>query len=534
MALNRRTLQNVRARKAQKSRVVAASLPAPVGGLNARDSIAAMKEDEAVELINFFPTATDVVLRYGAKYANASGGFGGPTLMAYQGLRDNYLISILGTGAAYNPISGQPYYVTPGGVSVRVNEPICEYTNFPTPAGNYLFFVNGADQPGIFDGTLWTNPTITGVNANDFVNINAHKNRLWFVEKNTLSAWYLPVQSISGAAAKLDLSSFASEGGYLVAMATWTIDAGYGVDDLAVFITSRGQVIIYRGTDPSSATTWAMVGVYKFGSPVGRRCWTKYKGDLLILCQDGLVSLASGLQSSRLDPRVAITDKISTAISEAIAAYGNNFGWQVIAFPKQDMLLINVPVAVNKESFQFVMNTLTGAWCKFTGWNARCWALWNDDLYFSAGADNGILANAVCKAWQTAQDQGVGVSAKAIQAFSYFGSPAQQKRFTVLRPTFYVSGTSLMNPMFNVNFSRVYQSTGMLTYAPTSSGAALWDTAVWDTDTWSDEFVLMQVKTAAGGMGYNGAPVIIAQTANANSFIKWVATDVLLEPGNFV
>ena len=272
MALNRRTLRQVRASKAQKSRVVAASLPAPVGGWNARDSIAAMKEDEAVELINFFPTATDVTLRYGAEYSIASGGYGGgPTLMAYQGLRDSYLIAILRNGYAVNPLTGQSYYVTPGGTAVRVNEPICEYTNFPTPAGNFLYFVNGADQPGIFDGNLWTNPTITGVNANDFVNINAHKNRLWFVEKNTLSAWYLPVQSLSGAAAELDLSSFASEGGYLVAMATWTIDAGYGVDDLAVFITSQGQVIIYRGTDPASASTWAMVGAYKLGSPIGQR-----------------------------------------------------------------------------------------------------------------------------------------------------------------------------------------------------------------------------------------------------------------------
>ena len=67
--------------------------------------------------------------------------------------------------------------------------------------------------------------------------------------------------SVGGAAQVLDLSSIAKYGGHLVDLDTWTIDAGYGVDDNLVFITSNGEVIVYRGTDPSSAATWALAGV---------------------------------------------------------------------------------------------------------------------------------------------------------------------------------------------------------------------------------------------------------------------------------
>jgi hypothetical protein len=39
------------------------------------------------------------------------------------------------------------------------------------------------------------------------------KSRVWFIEKDTLKAWYLPTASVGGAAQALDLSSVAHLGG---------------------------------------------------------------------------------------------------------------------------------------------------------------------------------------------------------------------------------------------------------------------------------------------------------------------------------
>jgi len=50
---------------AQGRNATTASLAAPIGGWNARDSLAEMKPLDAVQLVNFFPTPTDVTLRKG-------------------------------------------------------------------------------------------------------------------------------------------------------------------------------------------------------------------------------------------------------------------------------------------------------------------------------------------------------------------------------------------------------------------------------------------------------------------------------------
>jgi hypothetical protein len=65
-----------------------ASLPAPVGGLNARDSLAEMEAKDAVILENWWPSTTDVAIRKG--YANWSTGYGAAveTLFKYTSLAE--------------------------------------------------------------------------------------------------------------------------------------------------------------------------------------------------------------------------------------------------------------------------------------------------------------------------------------------------------------------------------------------------------------------------------------------------------------
>jgi len=54
------------------------SLPAPIGGWNARYSLAEMNPLDAVVMVNFFPTPTDVTMRKG--YTKYSTGITGAVL----------------------------------------------------------------------------------------------------------------------------------------------------------------------------------------------------------------------------------------------------------------------------------------------------------------------------------------------------------------------------------------------------------------------------------------------------------------------
>ena len=495
------------------------SVSAPVAGWNARDPIAEMKDKDAVILDNFFCTPYDVMLRYG--YSNWATGITGN----------------VNTLASYSPPSGtikmfacagaNIYDVTSSGavgaaVQTGLTSDKWQHLNFGTAGGNFLYMVNGADAPRYYDGASWTNAAITGCTPANLINVTAFAKRLWFCEKNTLKVWYLPVLSVAGAATSIDFSGLFNRGGYIMAMGDWSLDAGYGMDDYAVFITSEGQVAIYKGTDPSAPATWALIGVYDIGSPIGRRCLMKYAGDVLIICKDGLAPLSKSLMSSRVNSQEMLTDKIQHVMSDYTTAYGANFGWETVLYPSENMLLVNVPTS-SSTSYQLVMNTISGAWSRFTGWNANCFELHGDLLYFGG---NGV----VCKAWDTQADNDTNINFEAQQSFSYLGSGGQLKQVKMLRPIISTDGNPAILLGVNADFDTT-APTGIPTFSPSTT--ATWDVATWDGALfWGGDLQIKKDWQTAFCIGY----CISAHMAGASKNLKlrWAATDYLIEGGGVI
>ena len=509
--------------RAQKAVSGASSVSAPVGGWNARDAVADMKPEDAVFLRNLIPSTTNVVLRAG--YSRFSTGLPSKvdTLMAYSSGTSQQLWAASG-GGFYNVSAGGA--VGAAAVSGLTNSR-WQYVNITTPGGSYMMAVNGADKLETYNGTTWNADgsgapyDITGVDTRDVIQINLHQNRVWLIVKNTLKPFYLGTSSIGGAATAFDLSAVAKRGGYLMAMGTWTIDAGQGPNDYAAFITSNGEIMVYSGTNPASSTTWALVGVWWLGSPVGRRCFVKYAGDLALICNDGVFPMSAALQSSRLNPRVALSDKIMFAVSEAITNYGANFGWQLIPYPNKNMLILNVPISEGSAQQQYVMNTITQAWCNFTGWQANCWELWQDDIYF--GGDG-----YVGKAWNTNSDNGVDIVGDGLQAFSYFGSKAQ-KRFTMMRPVIYTDGASTVSAGINLDYD-INDTTTPIAFSPPTAG--LWGTGIWGSSAWGSSLSVSLVWQGVRGVGFAAAPHFKA-SSNTNQ-VQWVSTDLVYERGGIL
>ena len=513
------------AAKPQGPKPLYVTLSAPVGGWNARDSIAKMPPLDAVTLINYFPSTTSVNLRYG--YSKHGTGFSGlaQTLMAYSGAATSKLFTVTSAGNIYDVTSAGA--VGAAAVTGLTNGK-WQYENIANPTAPYLMGVNGVDKAVFYTGSAWARDgdgppyDITGGDSSTWIDLECFKNRVWGIQKNTLKAWYLPTAAIGGAAAALDLSAFASKGGSLQAIGTWTIDAGYGMDDYLVFVTSKGQIIVYGGTDPSSASTWALRGVWNIGSPVGTRCLLKWKGDLLIICQDGVMPLSSALQSSRVNPRVALTDKIQYAMSTAVTNYGATFGWQLVSFPKQNMLFMNVPVGAETTQEQYAMNTITGSWGQFQGWNAQCWEVFNDEIYFGSGTYVG-------HAWNTLADNGTNIPGFIIQAFNSFGKPAQRKRGTAMRPYILTNGAPNIQCSMNWDFD-TSNPTSPLSFTTPSYGT--WDSGLWDTAIWGADLSPFYALQGVTGSGHFGAPVF--KSLSNGIQVQLVNNDISLEAGNFL
>lgn len=402
------------------------------------------------------------------------------------------------------------------------------YVNFK----DVIVMVNGADTPRKYDGSTISTTSITGVTSTTLSYVTAHKNRLWFIEKNTLSAWYLATNAITGAATEFDLTNFFKLGGYLVALGTWTRDGGDGMDDFFVFITNKGEVAVYQGTDPSSANTWSLVGIFRIGAPIGNRPLVKVGSDLAVICEDGLVSLATVLPLDRVGAaRGSITDKIRDAFAVFTRAHRDNFGWQAILHPQSNWLLVNVPTGELTSSEQCVMNTITGAWCKFIGWTAFCWELHDNEIYF--GTDDGVVMKADV---ETRDDNGGFLSGAGFSnivgtirpSFQYFGGRSSLKHFKMARPVISsdiaVDIATRLNTDFADNSPTAISSSG--------TEGAVWDESPWDTTAWGSSSFIRKGWLSTTGIGYCGSLTIRTSTKYAS--VSLHSIDYAYEEGGVV
>jgi len=495
------------------------SISAPTGGLNARDSLANMEPLDAVQLLNWFPTTTDCVLRGGqADYGTVTGTV--ETLAVYNQMN--------GTNKMYAISDTDLYDVSSSGAgtakSLTITDGKWQYVNFGDGTNNWLILVNGVDAPYFFDGTTWTlitgvsSPAITNVTPANLVHVNEYKGRLYFIEKDTLSFWYAAAGAAGGALTEFDLSSYASEGGYLMWMATWSFDSGDGPDDAAVFMTSEGEAIVYRGTDPSTAADWVLTGVYKIGKPLGRRSFLKFEGDLIAITQAGAYPLSVALQSS--DKTLALTNKIENLFNMEARDHGTNFGWEATYYPLRSALIFNVPHEVGTTHHQYVMNTITQSWCEFDSWNGETFAVFNNELYYGE-------SGAVRKAWTGTSDDGSDIVAIGKTAFNYFGNTSQQKRFNFFRPLLRVNGGINFLTSFDVDFSD-NEIIGSSSFSVSAS--TVWDTAVWDSGAWQAGLeVVRQWTSPKDNVGYAVSGGIKVNTKDLE--VHWVSCDYVYERG---
>jgi hypothetical protein len=500
------------------------SIPSPVGGLNDRNSIADMPETDALILDNWWPLPSVLQVRKGSQ--NHVTGFAAPVETLVEYLPPSGVSKLFAA-------SGTSFYdvTTAGAVGAAVQtgltNALWQHANITTPGGSFLYMVNGVDDPRLFNGTTWTaitgssTPAITGVDPKLFAQVCLFKNRLYFAETNALKVWYLPVQSVGGAASELDFGSIFSMGGRVEACFTWTIDAGSGSDDHFVVITNQGEVAVYEGTDPSTSTTWRLVGVFRLGRPLGRRCGAKFGGDLVINTVEGVFPLGRALLSSTINRSVALSDKIQNSVSTAAATYGNNTGWDVVLYPDANMLLVNIP-AGQGQNFQYVQNTITGAWTKFVGWNAYDLLNASSGLYYAG-------QNAVVKAWVGNADNGLPIQADCAPAFSYFKNPGRNKFFTLVRVNIATTGQPSITYGLNTDFT-IRDTSGSLNVIPPTG--MVWGSMVWGSMVWGGELRQLAAWNTVGDLA-NSASIRV-KVLNNSSQVQMTNIDYLHQLGGIL
>jgi hypothetical protein len=493
-------------------------LPPPVGGWNRRDALPLMEETDAIILDNFIPDTTALRLR---------GGYTEHAILQ----ATTTVIETLIPYPAMNGSNAKLFAATPDkiwdvtvGVTVSATAQVFtgmsngrwQYDYMVNTSGLYAVAVNGANNPLMYDGSTWATCSVSasGLTRTSLISVHNHMNRLWFMEENTLNVWYGATSAIQGTLTKF-LPPF-RKGGKIMAMGSWTRDGGSGTDDFAVFVSSKGECVVYAGTDPASVNTFALVGVYPIAPVIGRRCLISAGAELGILTLQGLVPLSQVMgMSPGAAAKSAITDKISGQFKSQSFTTGTAFGWEAVEYPRGNLLVVNVPTAERVTQHQYVMNELTGAWCRFTGINAGCWAVHADNLYF--GGNDGKIYR-----YDTEQtDNGSNIIGTIQHAYSAFGSP-HIKRYTMARPIF---NSATSTPPITI-LTDYDTGVPQVTVVHTDPTGTQWDEAQWDAFQWAGGTVTSQAWIGTAGEGRSGS---VAFAVSSSEQMYYNGTDVRIE-----
>lgn len=529
----------------------------PVRGWIANEPLAGSKPGGALVLENWFPTRTSARVRGGSqKYATVTSGAPVQSMFTYKSgtleklfaatsteildittvsdvnsiVSAYYILTNPLTGAFLtNPATGA--YLTgalrPESV-VGQTSGYYSTTMFGTAGGDFLSAVNGTDTPQKFDGTSWEAHAFTGLaSPQDLSFVWSYGSRLWYIQKNTLKVWYLPVDSINGALTSFSLAGIFKEGGSLLFGGKWSLDAGDGLDDKWFVVTTTGEVAVYEGTNPGDAAAWSKVGVYKITAPLGFKALTYAGGDPLIATEDGIVPLSAAINKDEAALSLAaVSQAIEPEWKNEVQARSSS-PWEIMKWPTMNMMVVSLPViSGDVDAYCFVCNVETGAWTKYTGWDTQCMALYDSSGFFGTSTGQVFLMET------GGTDDGAPYTCTYVGLPDHMKTPGAAKLIHSARTTFQSSFPANMKISASVN----YQVT--LPSAPDSgsdfSNGGEWDVSLWDVGVWdaTGTVSITSKWTSIGKTGFVVSPQVqVTCGYTLYPQLEMIATDVVFETG---
>ena len=513
------------------------TLPSPIRGIDGRVPVSANNPSVCLYSYNLVPSEYGVQVRNGyrewqVELDNTDGEGVGTIIPFTSSTGDNKLFATTNTGIFEVTVAGAvPVQVLAFG-STSIGSGKGVYTHYLSSADkDYIFYadrVNGLFRYD-FDLDLWEiAPNITGVPVSTIDFVVSHKLRLWFCVKDSANAFYLPIDSIEGAAASFNFGSTFKHGGDLIGLYSWTVDGGDGVDDYLIGISRSGDVIPFRGSDPTQPD-WNTVGTYFVGAmAAGNRSASQYGGDVTILSSFGVTQLSDLLRG--VDPRLTVEDTIGSKIAAIIRTdmiqYRESEGWDIKYLAAEGSIIITSPQKITGVWLQYVYNIPVRGWGFWRDTPIESIDTWQGVTYF------GTRDGRVC-AMDVSKDEvlldpppenefnGVPINFSLLTSYGNFDSPSKFKVGQLVRPDFLVKGAVTFNAKFMYDYDISEQTFGGDAAA---SGDSLWDVGTWDNAVWADN-QLTNFNRVGGASGM-GRYVAIAITGSAPSDTVLASMDV--------
>jgi hypothetical protein len=195
-------------------------------------------------------------------------------------------------------------------------------------------------------------------------NLTIYKNRMMASQRNTLNIFYIPAVSanpldpdhwdptdvgkafIVETTGVFTLLGVVSKGGYVLKMFTVASGKQGELADLFCVLTTKGELVVYSGSDPSNSSTWSLLGHYYIAIPLNKNCVCNVEGDVIIATINGFVSVKAILAGGQSQ------GPLSEALEKRISTLFSQFQFKVPTFVqfifmqfhnKRKLLILNVP-----------------------------------------------------------------------------------------------------------------------------------------------------------------------------------------------
>lgn len=511
--------------------------PSPTAGWFSAVNLASAPQGAARVLENFWPTTTGIRMRGGSvRHGTASATEPLESAFPYTGT----LKRLFGAadGSIFNLTSPVDPDTPPAADVTGQTSDYYSVVNLANAGGFFLLAANGTDEIQTYDGTTWSALVsgvgvgeLNGVDSDSIIQLNAYRNRIWGVEKESTNAWYWPTDAIAGTVGQVSLAGVFRRGGTLQFTATWSLDAGDGLDDKIVFVSSEGEVAVYQG-DPVD-TDWGLVGRYDAAPPLGKNAFLTVGGDLLLVTTIGLVPLSAIITK---DPGALSLAAVSRNIQPDWVDEANArraLPWEIVKWTARNIAFVSCPVPADENvtpPICFAVNLETGAWSKVTGWNTRCFALYENQVYF--GRNDGALMIAD----QTGFDDGAPIYHQLVGHMDHLGQVGNFKTVRQARAIFRTQAEIL--PLLDVVANYDDYSPSFPAAPPGVAGLGVWDSALWDEATWDSGTTYSNYQTgwvSIGRSGFAHAPVLLLTSGSTVApAAELVMVEVTQEPGGLV
>lgn len=533
------------------------TVPPPTQGLNTTGDLADMSATDAIEMDNWIAQDGGLQMRGGwYEYATNIGGDATHTvrtIMAYNGTPSTAITNPLASSQLFAATDQGIYYIEGGGnlaasspvmaLSGTTNAGTMSWAMFTAAGGaQYLIACSETDGGYLYNGVTWMKMTsaggpgpgiITAVNPALFAQVCVWKRRLMFTLRASSQVWFLPVNAVGGAAQLFDFGPQLINGGALIGLTNWTQDDGAGIDDRLVVLGSAGDLVIYSGTDPSSASAFSNVGVWYIGQPpVGRRCMTTSGGNVYILTQFGVIPVnqivQGGLDNILTSDTTLLKQlrKLQSLLNTDFQTLLNTDGWELLALPGLALLHIARPSLSIGENVQYAFQQHQNAWCRLLDVPGKTYMRRLNEVY--AGTADGRVLRVFAGSVDGLKLDGTGatqINARVTPAFNYLGAPAIMKQSLMIRLNFVAQAVPAWAMLMNVDFS-VTALSG--TPAATTNVGSLWDASFWDVDKWAGGAAAYGEWRSVEGIGFALAPSIFTAS---NAPTTLASIEYMVKPG---